>query len=179
MKNIVLGLVLGILLASVPRAYTQQEPERIYVGTTSVRLGMEKDVVISKFAGLGYKVSKVPPSSEGPIESWVISEKNEQTGEYDVVASLSFKNARLNWALRQWAESWDAGSAKVGKNLYFLVKSFADSGNTTCSIESIPQETPEFESKESLIHCGRRTITIAVSKYKEQREETQVTETVK
>jgi hypothetical protein len=82
-------------------------------------------------------------------------------------------------AMRTWAESWDAGSAKIGKNLYFLVKSFEDSGNTACSIESKPQESPDFESKEILIHCGRRMITIGVSKYKEQHEETQVSETVK
>lgn len=178
MKNLLLGLVLGILLASVPRAYTQQEPERISVGTTSLQLGMEKDAVISKLAERGYKLTKLQ-RLENSSEGWIVSEKNEQSGEYDILATLDFSNGRLSWALREWAENWDAGSAKIGKNLYFLVKSFEESGNTACSIETKPQEAPEFESKQSLIHCGRRMITIGVSKYKEQHEETQVTETVK
>jgi hypothetical protein len=33
MKNLLLGLLLGILVASVQQAYTQQQPERIAVGT--------------------------------------------------------------------------------------------------------------------------------------------------
>jgi hypothetical protein len=178
MKNIFLGLVLGILLASVPLAYTQQPQERIYAGNVSLQLGMEKDAVISKLAEHDYKLTKLQ-SSESPGESWIVSQKNEQTGEYDLIATLQFKNGRLLWALRELAESWDTGSAKVGKNLYFLIKSFEESGNTACSVETKSQEAPDFDSKETLIHCGRRMVTVGVSKYKEQHEETLVSETVK
>ena len=178
MKNLLLGLVLGIFLASVPLAYTQQQPERLYIGDVRFQLGMEKDAVISKLAERGYKLTKIQPS-ESPHESWLVNQKNEQTGEYDVIGTLQFSNGRLLWALRAWAESWDAGSAKVGKNLYFLVKSFEESGNTACSLETKAMEGPDFDSKETLIHCGRRMVTVGVSKYKEQHEETQVTETVK
>lgn len=72
MKSILLGLVLGILLASGPRAYTQREPERIYVGTTSLQLGMEEHTVISKLAELGYTLNKTP-GSERAVEGWIVT----------------------------------------------------------------------------------------------------------
>jgi hypothetical protein len=174
MKRFFLGLVLGILLVSVPIAYTQQQSERIFVGSISLQLGTEKDAVISKLAERGFRLSKLPSS-----ESWVVDQKNVETGEYDILGTLQFTNGRLMSASRHWAESWDIGSAKVGKNLYFLVKSFEEAGNIACSIETKSQESPDFDSKETLIHCGRRMIIIDVNKYKEQREETQVTETLK
>jgi hypothetical protein len=177
MKGLFLGLALGILLASTP-AYTQQESERINIGDISLRLGMEKDGVISKLAERGYRVSKLE-SSESQSESWIVSLKNEKADDYDILGTVDFRNGRLSWANRNWAESWDSGSAKVGKNLYFLVKSFEETGNTSCSIESKSQEAPEFDSKTTMLHCGKRMVTISVSKYKEQHEETQVVETVK
>jgi hypothetical protein len=178
MKRFLLGLVLGILLASVPLAYTQQRSERIFVGNISLQLGTEKDADISKLAEGGFKLAKLP-SSESQSESWIVEQKNEKTAEYDILGSLHFTNGRLLSASRHWAESWDTGSAKVGKNFYFLIKSFEEAGNTSCSIETQSEESPDYDSKKTLIHCGRRMVTVDVTKYKEQPEETQVTETVK
>jgi len=176
MKNLLLGVALGILLAFVPLAYTQQA-ERISVGTVGLQLGMEKDAVISRLAERGYKLSKLE-GSDNQSEQWVVSERTEQA-EYELRGSLLFTKGRLSVATRGWADSWDVGSAKIARSLYFLVKSFEESGNTSCSVETKPQEGPEIDSKESLIRCGRRTIIIGVSKYKEQHEETQLSETVK
>jgi hypothetical protein len=180
MKNLLLGLVFGILLASVPQAYTQQEQERIYIGaTTSLQLCMEKDAVISKLAERGYTLTKVQNTENSLTENWMVREKNDQAHEYDSLGYLTFKDGHLASASRVWADNWDAGSARVGRNLYFLVKSFEESGNTACSLEAKPQEGLEFDSKASLIHCGRRTITVDANKYRDQREETQVVETVR
>ena len=178
MKNLLLGLLLGILVASAQRAYTQQQPERIAVGDTILQLGMQKDAVISRLAEQGYKVTKLT-GPERTSDMWIASEKNDQTDEYDIVVTFDFKNERLLRVTRAWANNWDVGSAKVGKSFYFLMKSLETSGNTTCTLETKSQEGPELESKESLLHCGRRSVSIGVSKYKEQHEETQVTETVK
>ncbi len=182
MKNFRLGVALGSLLASVPLVYSQQGPEQIYVGT-NLQIGMNKDAVISKLTELGYKVT-TPQKLENQTEpwkteTWIVTEKNEQTGLYDLLASLEFRNGRLSAANRHWAASWDTGSAKIGRNFYLLVKSLEGSGNTACTLETKLQEGHEFDSKAASIRCGRRTITISVSKYKEQREETVVTETVK
>lgn len=75
MKNILLGLVLGILLASVPLAYTQQESERIHVGAATLRLGMEENVAISKLAELGYKLDKTP----GSVVDWLDCYREKRT----------------------------------------------------------------------------------------------------
>jgi len=178
MKKLLLGMLLGILLVSGPLAYTQQQQEQISIGTTSLQLGMAKDAVISKLAELGYEFSK-ETGTKGAIESWAVTEKNRETDEYDLIGSLAFKDRRLVAAGRVWANSWDASSANVSKNLYFLFKSFQAKGDTSCQIETFSQESPEFETKNSLIHCGRRTISIVVSKYKDQNEETQLSESVK
>ena len=175
MKKLVLGVLLGFLAAS---AVTQQQPERVVVGTLSLHLGMPQDSVVSKLVEQGYKVTKLR-GPEGSIDLWSVSQKNDQTNEYDIVAMMDFKNEHLTRVSRTWANNWDVGSAKVGKNLYFLVKWLEESGHTTCTIEAKSQEGPDIESKESLLHCGAKKVSISVSKYKDQHEETQVTETLK
>jgi hypothetical protein len=179
MKNLLLGLLLGIFVASVQQAYTRQQPERIAVGSTSLQLGMPHDAVISKLAEQGYKVTKLsgPPGSTSDM--WIATEKNDQTREDDIVVTFDFINNRLQRVTRAWVNNWDNDSAKIGKNFYFLVKSMEESGNSVCTLETKSQEGPDLDSKVSLIHCGKRTVSVGVSKYKEQHEETQVTETVK
>jgi hypothetical protein len=179
MKNALLGLVLGILLTSAPRAFTQQQAERIDVGDVNLQLGMAKDAVIAKLTERGYEAGKLGTLTDSANESWMVSQKNKETGEYDSLASFAFTNGRLSWVRANRAESWDTGSAKIGKNLYFLLKSFEDSGNTSCSVETKFQEGPEFYSRETLLHCGKRVVSIGVSRIREQHEETQIAETVK
>lgn len=178
MNKVLIGVLLGILLMSVPRALTQKQPERIDVGDVTLQLGMAKDAVITKLTERGYSSGKLATSSE-VVENWFISRKNKETGEYDSLGSLVFENGRLSSARGNRAESWDTGSAKVGKSLYFLMKSFEDSGNTSCSVETKFQEGPEFDSRETLLHCGKRVVSIAVSRIREQHEETQLTEIVR
>ncbi len=175
MKNLLVGLFLGIFAAFAPQAGTRQEPERIVVGSTTLQLGIDKDATISKLAELGYKLSKLQ-GYEGPGETWFALEKIG--GEYHPVAGFQFINGRLTWATRNWAESSDAGSAKIGRAVYLLAKSFEESGRTACSIETKSLETPESEMKKTFIHCGRRTIFINVSRNKEEPVGTAVTETV-
>jgi hypothetical protein len=178
-NKVLLGMVLGIFLASVPRAFTQRPPERINVGEVNLQLGMAKDAVISRLTEQGYESGKVVKVSNDAHESWFVSQKNKETGEYDSLGSLAFDSGRLSWVSAVRAESWDAGSSKIGKNLYFLMKSFEDSGNTSCSVETKFQEGPEFDSRETLLHCGKRVFSIAVSRIREQHEETQLTEAVR
>lgn len=174
MRNLIVGMLFGILIVAVPTAFTQQESERIYIGA-DLQLGMAKDSVISKVAEQGLKVTKVQELGE----SWIVTEKNEKTNEYDAVGMLTFSNGRLSWASRTWIANWDANSAKLAKNMYFLAKSLEDSGNSICTLETQSGETPDLLSKSTLIHCGRRTISVNLSRIKEQNEETQLVEVVK
>jgi hypothetical protein len=178
MNKVLLGVALGILLAYVPRAVSQRQPERINVGDVILQLGMAKDSAISMLTERGYESTKLSKSSDVFHESWMVSQKNKETGVYDSLASLAFDNGRLSWVSGHRADSWDTGSAKIGKNLYFLMKSFEDSGNATCLVETKLQESPEFYSRATLLHCGKRMVSIDVSRIREQPEETQLIETV-
>jgi hypothetical protein len=140
---------------------------------------MAKDAVISKLTEQGYESAKVEKMSNGGHESWLVSQKNSETREYDSLGSLAFDGGRLSWVRAIRTESWDAGSTKVAKSLYFLMKAFEDSGNTSCSVETKFQEGPEFDSRETVLHCGKRVVSIAVNRIHEQREETQLTEMVR
>jgi hypothetical protein len=172
MRNALVGLVLGLIMG-LSIAYTQQQQERIYIGEAAVQIGMLKETVISKLAEKGYHLSKV----EGR-EEWAVQEKNEQTNLWDVRGMLDFANGRLSWASRSWVSSFDPGSAKLVRNLYFLAKSFEDSGNTGCTIETNSNEAPEFESKGVKIRCAKRAASLYVAKYKEQEPATSLDETI-
>ena len=166
--GVVVGVIVGLSIAS-----TQQQQERVYVGTVPVEIGMPKETVISKLAERGYHLSKV----EGK-EQWAVQEKNEQTNLWDVRGMLTFTNGRLTWASRSWVSTFDPGSANLVRNFYFLAKSLEDSGKTACTIETNSTETPEFDSKGVKIRCARRTASLYVAKYKEQEPATSLDETI-
>jgi hypothetical protein len=178
MRNLLIGLLLGILLA-VAVAYTQQQPEQIHVGMTTLQIGMAKDTAISQLAEKSYHLSKGESLTKGEgEETWAVAQKNDHN-EFDLIGMLTFTNGRLTWASRIWASTTDPGSAKLGRNLYFLLKSFEDSGNVACTIESETSEAPELDSKGVSIHCGKRTAKVYVVKYKEQEPATSLDETIK
>jgi hypothetical protein len=88
----------------------------------------------------------------------MVREKNEQTSQYDAVATPDFRNEQLTGVTRTWVNNWDVGSAKVAKNLYFLVKWLEESGQTKCTLGSKAQDSPDFETKYSVLHCGNKTV---------------------
>jgi hypothetical protein len=172
MRNLLIGLLLGLLIA-VPVTYPQQQPEQIYIGMTTLQLGMAKDRAISQLAEKSYHLSKL----EGQDE-WVVDQKNDQN-KFEPIGTLTFTNGPLTWASRTWASTTEPGSAKLVRSLYFLVKSFEDSGNAACTIESETREAQELDSKVVSIHCGKRTARMHSVKYKDQEPETTLDETIK
>jgi hypothetical protein len=171
MRNLFIGLLLGFLIA-VPIAHTQQQPESIVVGVP-VQIGMAKDVAISQIAEHGLTVTQLQGS-----EQWIVQQKNDQN-QYDIVGALTFNNSRLSWASRTWVSNADPAAAKLARNFYFLVKSFEDHGNTSCVIDTQKQEGPDFDHDSLSVHCGRRTATLYVTKYKDQQPATSLDETIK
>ncbi len=172
MRHLLVGLFLGIFIA-VSIANTQQQPEHIYIGTT-IQIGMTKDAAISQLAEKGYHVTK-PEGSE----TWFVFQKDEHSNEFEDEASLAFTNGRVTFASRRWAYTTDPGSAKLARNLYFLVKSLEESDNTACAVETKAQESPELDSKGIMIRCGKKTVQVNVAKYKEQLPETVLDEYIK
>src|SRR5260370_39171796 len=109
---------------------------------------------------------------------WIWSEKNDRN-EYDIMGVLTFTDSRLSWASRSWATSTDAETAKLARSFYFLLKSFEDNGKTSCVIETEKQESPDLDNKQLSIHCGKRTATLYVTAYKDQRPAASLDEMIK
>lgn len=165
MRNVAIGILIGLIIA-VPFAHTQQQPERIVVGAP-LEIGMAKDKVISLVAQNGYLV--VP--TKGDSNQWVVSKRNEETNQYDLAGMLTFKESCLAWASRSWASSFDQSAVKVGRGFYFLMKELEERGDTKCSFETRTSDTQSFESKEVLLHCGKRNVLIDVVKINDQNPE--------
>jgi hypothetical protein len=161
-RNLLIGVLMGLLVAG-PIAYTQQPPESIEVGGVLLQIGTPKDSVISKLAQKGLMITPVKDS-----DSVAVQAKNEH-GDYDVVGMLSFTNSRLRWASRSWDYSSDPGAAKLARSFYFLLKSFEENGNTSCTISTKTQEATELDHKSIEILCGKRVATLFVTTYKNQR----------
>jgi hypothetical protein len=171
MPNFSIGVLFGLLIA-VPVAFTQQQPERIVIGAP-LQIGMAKDTAISRIVEQGFTVNKVKDE-----EMWIVSKKNDHN-EYDTVGTLSFTDSHMSWASRSWATSTDAETARLARSFYFLLKSFEDHGNTSCIIETEKQESPDLDNKQLSIHCGKRTATLYVTAYKDQRPAASLDETIK
>jgi hypothetical protein len=173
MRNLFIGLLIGFLLA-VPIAYTQQQPESIEVGGVLLRLGMAQDSAISKIAEKGgLTINKVNDS-----HNWLVSRKNDK-GEYDAVGMLLFTESRLSWVSRSWAYSTDPGAAKIARNVYFLLKSFEDEGNTVCIVETSTNEGPDVDNRGIRIQCRRREARLFVTAYKGQATAASLDEAIK
>jgi hypothetical protein len=133
MGRFAVGLVLG-LLASAPAALSQQQPEQIDVGMT-LQVGMAKNIVIGQLTAKGYRLIQ---AQKAETEIYVVDKKNTGT-DYETLGELFFRNSRLTRATRTWSSVNDAGSAKLARNLYFLVKSFEGSGNASCTLQGKTQ----------------------------------------
>jgi hypothetical protein len=174
MRNFWIGVLIGLLIA-VPIAYTQEQRERIVIAVP-LEIGMEKEAVISRIAEQGFVTNKVQGAVQEK-ESWVITKKNDPSGN-NPVGTLMFDKSRLSWASRAWADSTDSGAVKVTRNLYFLLKSFEEHRNTSCSIETTTVDTPNMNNKEVAIHCGKRTALLNVYAMNEKEPIVTVDETI-
>jgi hypothetical protein len=108
----------------------------------------------------------------------IVTQKNGH-GEYDTVGTLTFTNSRLWWASRPWDSSSDPAAAKLARNFYFLLKSFEDDGNTSCTINTKSNEAADLDHKAIEIHCGKRVATLYVIAYKDQQPQATLDETIR
>jgi hypothetical protein len=163
MRNLLIGVPLGILIVAVPTAFTQQQSERIQLGT-DLQIGMAKDAVISKLTEHGYVIRKLieegDPANMSP-DIWGVARSNDQAkGE---MGTVTFSNGRLSRAIRTWTNTWDPNSAKLGDTLFSLVQSFEHSGHRDCTLKTESSAMFSASVKTSLIRCGSRTISVRLT----------------
>ena len=174
MRKFAIGLLLGFLVAVPIAVHPQQQPERIVVGVP-LQIGMPKETVISQIVERGFSPKKTEGAAE---ETWTVSRKDDPN-EDDPVGVLVFTNARLSWASRAWASSAEPQTAKLARSFYFLLKSFEQKGNTSCTIDTVNGEGPSTDFKQLSIHCGGRTATLYVTKLKDQQPSVSLDEQIK
>jgi hypothetical protein len=180
MRNLLMGVVLGILIVAVPTAFTQQQSERIQLGT-DLQIGMAKDAVISKLTEHGYVTRKLIEEGDSATnvdpwpDIWGVARSNEQPK--DEMGTVAFSNGRLSRARRTWTNTWDPDSAKLGDTLFSLIQSFVHSGHRDCTLKTESSGFLNTYVKTSLIHCGSKTISINLTT-KGNSQETQIFEDV-
>jgi hypothetical protein len=108
MRNLLTGVLLGILIVAVPTAFTQQQSERIQLGT-DLQIGMAKDAVISKLTEHGYVTRKLIDEGDSATnvnlspDIWGVARSNDQAkGE---MGTVTFSNGRLSRASRTWTNT--------------------------------------------------------------------------
>ena len=168
MRNFVIGILCGAVACLLVVPASTQQTDKIVVGTVPLEIGMAKEAVMSRIAEAGLNLA------QGENENWLVTEKNDR-----ILGTLNFANSRLSWASHRWTTSSDAGAAKLGRSLYFVLKSFEDQGNTSCAIETKNLENPDWDNKSIVIHCGKRTAVLAVSTLKDQRPQASLDEVIK
>jgi hypothetical protein len=136
---------------------------------------MARESVIAKVAEAGYEPKRTT-GIEG--DYWTVSKKNENN-EYDLIGSMTFSGGKLTLANHTLYDSSELPAAKFARNFYLLVRDLETDHNNVCTLESKNQESADFYSKMGILHCGNRTISVSVSKYKDQQEDGQLTEAIK
>ena len=136
---------------------------------------MPKESAITEVAEAGYEINRAT-TIEG--DYWTVVKKNAKN-EYAMVGTMTFSGGKLEWAQHTLYSSFDQPAAKLARNFYFVVRDFEADHNSIYTLESKSQESATFYSKTGMLHCGNRTISVAVSKYQDQNEEGQLTEAVK
>jgi hypothetical protein len=171
MRNISIGILIGLMIAA-PFAFTQTAPETITI-EVPLQIGVPKETAINRLAEQGLRLTKLKDQ-----EIWLISKKNGS--DYEFVGSVSFADSRLWSATRSWATtSTDTESAQLARSFYFLIRSFENGGNKSCVIDTMKNESPDYDFKELSIHCGKRTAKLDVTFYKGQPMSVSLDETIK
>ena len=171
MRNISIGILIGLMIAA-PFAFTQTAPETITI-EVPLQIGMPKETAINRLAEQGLTLTKLKDK-----EIWIISKKSGADNE--AIGSVSFVDSRLWSAMRSWATtSTETESAKLARSFYFLIRSFESSGNKSCVIDTMKNESSDYDFKQLAIHCGKRTATLDMTIYKGQPISVNLAETVK
>ncbi len=178
MKNLLVGLFLGLLIASVlnnhvSAAQAQRAPARIWVGA-DLQVGMPKETVITKVAEAGYEITR--QTAVGG-DFWTVM-KN-QNSERDFIGNIIFVGGTLESAEHSLYDSTDQPAAKLARGFYFAVRDLEADHNSVCTVETKNEEQAVFESKSGMLHCRNRTISVTASKLQDQDEEAELTESVK
>ena len=144
---------------------TRTPPESIKVGTVTLTLGMTPAEVGAAVGGskeysLRYPDAEPPkPTRYSNMFVWSV----ENAKPKDVLATVSFKDGRLGWVYKIWTIG-PKSDVSVAAAVHGAVNSLLNSGAKTCEISKGEELRPDLESREAVIRCGRREISISITR---------------
>ena len=175
MRAALSSMIAAFWILATPYTYGQTPEDTIWVGNIELVLGMQEDALVRKFAEQ-YRLQKMEEGKIG-FNSWVLTSK---TGPpYRLYANVSFEEGRLSSVVKYWVLDSPQTGADVAKAVYGVIDTFVKEGRTACRIDVRDSQSPEIESRATLINCGRKTLSITWAWWSEQGESASVQEILK
>ena len=143
----------------------QSQDGALVIGTTTLRLGMSKGVVIPELAKQ-YKLEQVQLSSPALrfSELWTIDSRGSATSVVTVGTVKFNERGILVEATRFWTPGHRKYSAaEIGSAIYGLLSRFVSEGKTACLIDTSQAQLPGpgvTEDRDIYIACGLKRIQI-------------------
>jgi hypothetical protein len=158
--------------AQPARALSQLAGETLTIGTSTLKLGMPKDSVISTLAtqydvigsdadGLDERVGGKPDGRHYLVMG----------GKLSLIGMVEFDDrGKLVAADKTWTpEPGPHSEGEIGRALYALIGTLVNEGRKMCSIDTSqrnsnepPSRAPRYTSRVATIQCGEKRILIGV-----------------
>jgi hypothetical protein len=159
------------------RTLSQLTGETLTIGTSTLRLGMLKDSVIS---ALATQYDVIPSDRIGLDESTGGTPDGRHylimAGKLSLIGMVVFDDrGKLVAADKTWTpEPGPHSEGQIGRALYTLIATLVNDGKRTCSIDAAlrnsdepPGRAPRHIGRVATIQCGEKRILIGVSRKQE------------
>jgi hypothetical protein len=126
------------------------------MGVVRLSLGMEKEAVL-KALGQHYTVKSQPNLGE------MHSIFKENKPPFTSIGYVSFREGKLTWASRQWADSKTVTASDYASTLFAAVESATLKSGSTATVRTTITRNPEMEIKQIEFVFSDRKISTLIS----------------
>lgn len=144
------------------------------IGSTTLRVGMPKGIVISELAK-AYVLERVDENLENvrrmqrsrgvkfvTVEAWALRPKQDSSSA--ILGTLGFdSSSKLCWVSRYWTPGASYSASEIGEAIYKVMSGFVEQGKKVCSISTDEQHATgpgEAELRTTYITCGHKIVEI-------------------
>lgn len=155
-------LILFVLLM-FPNILMAVETDSLWVGNMTIKIGMDKNQVISTLTE-HFDVVQDKIKSEDPAwENWSIYKKSDKRKVEDFVGSLGFKKNKVESVMKSWGGFGGKEVASLGQELVGVLSKFIEAGKTSVNIQIHETKEPGISLKSIAFISGNHSVTIIVS----------------
>jgi len=167
MRTFLFGLLASVLV-SMAVAQILNPRETMTVGV-DLTLGMSEDAVVKKLTESGHTLKKHEPpdalKQKGFTSMWFVDEASGGV--------ILFSSGRLTSVSKDLSPS-EGDQVEFARQLYFAMRDLEAEGDSHCTIETEPQEVPEYAQKTARLRCGKKSIVIYLQKPQNKNESVQL-----